>query len=83
MASFAALGDIIVAEPKAMLGFAGKRVIEQTIKRELPAGFQTAEFCLEHGFIDRIVPRPQLRQTLSTMLSYYLPARGRAAPPVR
>ena len=54
-ASFASLGDIILAEPNAMIGFAGKRVIEQTIKQELPPNFQTAEFQLEHGFIDKIV----------------------------
>jgi acetyl-CoA carboxylase carboxyl transferase subunit beta len=77
MASFAALGDIIIAEPKAMLGFAGRRVIEQTIKRELPAGFQTAEFCLEHGFIDRIVHRRELRETLARLLDFLVPQNGR------
>jgi acetyl-CoA carboxylase carboxyl transferase subunit beta len=73
MASFAALGDVILAEPRAMLGFAGRRVIEQTIKRELPPGFQTAEFCLEHGFIDRIVHRKELRETLKRILDYLVP----------
>ena len=76
MASFAALGDVIIAEPKAMLGFAGRRVIEQTIKRELPAGFQTAEFCLEHGFIDRIVHRRELRETLARLLEFLVPENG-------
>ena len=62
-ASFASLGDIILAEPKAMIGFAGPRVIEQTIGEELPEGFQTAEFLLEHGFIDKIVERKDLKET--------------------
>ena len=56
-ASFAMLGDVILAEPGALIGFAGQRVIANTIKAELPEGFQRAEFLLEHGFIDRIVPR--------------------------
>ena len=60
-ASFAMLGDIILAEPRAMIGFAGPRVIEQTIKEELPEGFQTAEFLLEHGFIDKIVKREDIK----------------------
>ena len=60
-ASFASLGDIILAEPGAMIGFAGKRVIEQTIGERLPEGFQTAEFLLEHGFIDKIVKREELK----------------------
>ena len=63
MASFAALGDIILAEPKALIGFAGPNVIKQTIKSELPEGFQSSEFILEHGFIDRIVNREDLRET--------------------
>lgn len=67
-ASFAMLGDIILAEPRAMIGFAGPRVIEQTIKEELPEGFQTAEFLLEHGFIDRIVKREDMKNTLAKIL---------------
>ena len=70
-ASFAMLGDIILAEPGAIVGFAGKRVIEQTIKQNLPDGFQTSEFLLEHGFIDKIVQRMQLRGTLSAILSLH------------
>lgn len=67
-ASFAMLGDIILAEPKALIGFAGRRVIEQTIKEKIPKEFQTAEFQLEHGFVDEIVPRSQMRETLRTLL---------------
>ena len=68
-ASFASLGDVVLAEPKAIIGFSGARVIEQTIRQKLPPGFQTSEFYLEKGFIDRVVPRPEMRQTLSTILS--------------
>ena len=67
-ASFASLGDIILAEPEALIGFAGPRVIEQTIKQQLPEGFQRAEFLLEHGFVDRIVPRKEMRRTLALLL---------------
>jgi acetyl-CoA carboxylase carboxyl transferase beta subunit len=67
-ASFAMLGDIILAEPGALIGFAGPRVIEQTIGQKLPEGFQRSEFLLEHGFVDTIVPRDQLKQTLATLL---------------
>ena len=67
-ASFASLGDIILAEPGAMIGFAGQRVIKQTIGEELPEGFQTAEFLLEHGFIDKIVERKDMKETLSRLL---------------
>lgn len=67
-ASFAMLGDIILSEPNATIGFAGRRVIEQTTKKKLPDGFQKAEFVLEHGFVDAIIPRTQLRDTLSTLL---------------
>lgn len=74
MASFAALGDVVLAEPKALLGFAGPNVIKQTIKSELPDEFQTSEFNLEHGFIDRIVNREDLRQTVIRILNYVLPA---------
>ncbi len=70
-ASFASLGDIILAEPKAMIGFAGPRVIEQTIGEELPEGFQTAEFLLEHGFIDKIVERKDLKETIYQLLKLH------------
>ena len=70
-ASFASLGDIILAEPKAMIGFAGQRVIEQTIGESLPEGFQTAEFLLEHGFIDKIVERKDLKNTLYKLIQYH------------
>lgn len=68
-ASFSMLGDIIFAEPKSLIGFAGARVIEQTIKQQLPENFQTAEFLLEHGMIDMIVTRKDLRQTIIRLLS--------------
>ncbi len=68
-ASFAFLGDIIIAEPKALIGFTGPRVIEQTIKTKLPEGFQRSEFLFEHGMIDLIVQRKELRPTLSSLLS--------------
>jgi acetyl-CoA carboxylase carboxyl transferase subunit beta len=67
-ASFAMLGDIIVAEPKALIGFAGPRVIEQTIRQKLPEGFQRSEFLLEHGMIDRIVQRVQMREELALLI---------------
>ncbi|KRT77162.1 MAG: acetyl-coenzyme A carboxylase carboxyl transferase subunit beta [Armatimonadetes bacterium CSP1-3] len=70
-ASFAFLGDVILAEPGALIGFAGRRVIEQTIGRRLPEDFQTAEFCREHGLIDMIVPRDQLRPQLSRLLRFF------------
>lgn len=70
-ASFASLGDIILAEPGALIGFAGPRVIEQTIRQTLPEGFQRSEFQLEHGFVDAIVPRAELRSTLKTLLSLH------------
>lgn len=69
-ASFASLGDLILAEPGAMIGFAGPRVIKNTIKTELPPGFQTAEFMLEHGFIDRIVKRHDLRREIARLIDY-------------
>ena len=69
-ASFAMLGDIILAEPGALIGFAGQRVIADTIKAELPQGFQRAEFLLEHGFIDRIVPRHELRSEIVKLIDY-------------
>ncbi len=70
MASWAALGDITIAEPKALLGFAGPRVIAQTVRQELPPGFQTSEFLLEHGFVDMVVHRKELRQKLISILRY-------------
>ncbi len=73
MASFAALGDVVIAEPKALIGFTGPRVIEQTIKQELPKGFQTSEFLLEHGFVDMVVERPRLREEIVRLLSYLAP----------
>ncbi|HQU13940.1 MAG TPA: acetyl-CoA carboxylase, carboxyltransferase subunit beta, partial [Thermodesulfobacteriota bacterium] len=69
-ASFAMLGDIVISEPGALVGFAGPRVIEQTIQQKLPAGFQRAEFLLEHGMVDMIVERSRLKATLSTILRY-------------
>jgi acetyl-CoA carboxylase carboxyl transferase subunit beta len=72
-ASFASLGDVIIAEPEALIGFAGPRVIEQTINQELPPGFQRSEFLLEHGMIDMIVPRKELKSTVTRVLNllYY------------
>ena len=69
-ASFASLGDIVFAEPKALVGFAGPRVVKATCKTELPEGFQTSEFMLAHGFIDRIVARPQLRTEIASVIDY-------------
>ncbi len=69
-ASFASLGDVIVAEPGALIGFAGPRVVRETIKQSLPDGFQTSEFLLQHGFIDRIVARPELRGEVSRIIDY-------------
>ncbi|MBI1884416.1 MAG: acetyl-CoA carboxylase carboxyltransferase subunit beta [Chlamydiae bacterium] len=71
MASFASLGDVIVAEPRALLGFTGPRVIKQTIQQELPPGFQTSEFLLAHGMIDGIVERPELKKTIAKFLNYF------------
>ncbi len=70
LASFATLGDVIIAEPKALIGFTGPRVIEQTIRQTLPEGFQSSEFLLEHGLIDMIVPRKSLKDTLSQLMEY-------------
>lgn len=72
-ASYAMLGDVNLAEPKALIGFAGPRVIKQTIGRDLPKGFQTSEFLLEHGFMDIVVPRKQLKDTVSRLLEYMIP----------
>jgi acetyl-CoA carboxylase carboxyl transferase subunit beta len=68
LASFASLGDVVLAEPKALIGFAGARVASDTVGEEMPAGFQTSEFLLEHGFVDAIVARPDLRATLARLL---------------
>ena len=69
-ASFAMLGDVTIAEPEAMIGFAGRRTIEETIKVELPEGFQTAEFMVEHGFVDMIVDRKDLRNEIARLIDY-------------
>lgn len=69
-ASFASLGDITIAEPKAMIGFAGPRVVKATVKQNLPEGFQTSEFLLEHGFVDMIVPRTELRAEIARLIDY-------------
>ncbi|MBO0475049.1 acetyl-coenzyme A carboxylase carboxyl transferase subunit beta [Enterococcus sp. DIV0840] len=70
-ASFAMDGDVIIAEPQSLIGFAGRRVIEQTIRQELPDDFQKAEFLLDHGFVDKIVPRNQLRESLSKLIKIH------------
>ncbi|GAB4537742.1 MAG: acetyl-CoA carboxylase, carboxyltransferase subunit beta [Pleurocapsa sp.] len=72
-ASFAMLGDIILAEPKATIGFAGRRVIEQTLREKLPEGFQTSEYLLQHGFVDAIIHRTQLKKTLAQLISLHQP----------
>ncbi len=69
-ASFASLRDIVIAEPEALIGFAGPRVIEATVKEKLPAGFQKSEFLLKKGFVDRIVSRPELRTEISRIIDY-------------
>jgi acetyl-CoA carboxylase carboxyl transferase subunit beta len=71
MASFASLGDLILAEPKALIGFTGPRVIEQTIRQKLPEGFQTSEFLLEHGMIDNIVHRRHMKRALSQLVNFF------------
>jgi acetyl-CoA carboxylase carboxyl transferase subunit beta len=70
-ASFAMLGDLILAEPKALIGFAGRRVIEQTLREKLPDGFQTAEYLRDHGFVDAIVDRTEFKATLATVLQLH------------
>jgi acetyl-CoA carboxylase carboxyl transferase subunit beta len=72
MASYASLGDIIIAEPDALIGFAGPRVIKQTIKRELPEGFQRSEFMLEHGLVDKVVHRKDLKNTVNTIIKHFM-----------
>ncbi|RPI90810.1 MAG: acetyl-CoA carboxylase carboxyltransferase subunit beta [Planctomycetaceae bacterium] len=69
-ASFASLGDVVIAEPKALVGFAGPRVVQATVKQELPEGFQTSEFLLAHGFVDRIVSRHDLRTEIARVIDY-------------
>jgi acetyl-CoA carboxylase carboxyl transferase subunit beta len=79
MASYASVGDLIVAEPGAMIGFAGPRVIKDTTQAELPPGFQTAEFLLDHGLIDAIVPRKEMKDRLDYYLDFLASGRKRAA----
>jgi acetyl-CoA carboxylase carboxyl transferase subunit beta len=74
-ASFAMLGDLIIAEPNALIAFAGRRVIEQTIRQDLPANFQTSEYLFDHGFIDLIVPRTELKHRLVQLLHFYYPSK--------
>jgi acetyl-CoA carboxylase carboxyl transferase subunit beta len=70
-ASFAMLGDLNIAEPGALIGFAGPRVVKETIGKDLPKGFQTSEFVLEHGFLDMIVPRTELKDRMTHILGYF------------
>jgi acetyl-CoA carboxylase carboxyl transferase subunit beta len=77
-ASYAMLGDVQMAEPGALIGFAGQRVIEQTIREKLPEGFQRAEYLLEHGMIDMVVPRAELRPTLARLIGYLAPEQDAA-----
>jgi acetyl-CoA carboxylase carboxyl transferase subunit beta len=69
------LGDIQIAEPGALIGFAGQRVIEQTIREKLPEGFQRAEYLLEHGMVDMVTPRRELRETLGRVIDFVMPER--------
>ena len=78
-ASFAMLGDLNIAEPDALIGFAGPRVIEQTIRQKLPEGFQRSEFLLEHGFLDAIVPRKEMKKYLVQALSWMTEPASEAA----
>ena len=78
-ASYAMLGDVQLAEPGALIGFAGQRVIEQTIREKLPDGFQRAEYLLEHGMVDMVVPRQELKATLARLISYLTPEKKKAA----
>jgi acetyl-CoA carboxylase carboxyl transferase subunit beta len=77
-ASYAMLGDIHIAEPGALIGFAGQRVIEQTIREKLPEGFQRAEYLLQHGMIDMVVPRQQMKERLATVIGYLMPEKKAA-----
>jgi acetyl-CoA carboxylase carboxyl transferase subunit beta len=70
-ASFAMVGDVNIGEPGALIGFAGPRVIKETIKKDLPQGFQSAEFVLEHGFLDFITPRKELKETLTRLIHLF------------
>jgi acetyl-CoA carboxylase carboxyl transferase subunit beta len=79
-ASFAMLGDMIIAEPKATIGFAGRRVVEQTLREKLPDDFQTSEYLLNHGFVDAIVPRTQLKKTLAQLIQLHQPVLPIAQP---
>jgi acetyl-CoA carboxylase carboxyl transferase subunit beta len=79
-ASFAMIGDIAIAEPGAVIGFAGQRVIEETIREQLPEGFQRAEYLLEHGMLDMVVPRAELRDRLATLLNLLMADRGNQDP---
>ena len=78
-ASYAMLGDVQLAEPGALIGFAGQRVIEQTIREKLPEGFQRAEYLLDHGMVDMVVPRQELKDTLAKLLGYLTPERKKKA----
>jgi acetyl-CoA carboxylase carboxyl transferase subunit beta len=82
-ASFASLGDVILAEPQALIGFAGPRVIEQTIRATLPEGFQSSEFQLAHGFVDAVVERERMRETLAQLLRLHAAPRPQAALPLQ
>lgn len=74
LASFAVVGDVTIAEPGALIGFTGPRVIKQTIKQDLPKGFQTSEFNLSHGMVDMVVPRKEMKKTITVLLDYLMPA---------
>ena len=78
-ASYAMLGDVQLAEPGALIGFAGQRVIEQTIREKLPEGFQRAEYLLDHGMVDMVVPRHVIKATLSKLIAYLTPEAKEAA----
>jgi acetyl-CoA carboxylase carboxyl transferase subunit beta len=77
LASYAMLGDVHLAEPGALVGFAGRRVIEETIRETLPPGFQTAEFLVERGVVDRVVPRGEMREVLGSILATLMMGRAR------
>jgi acetyl-CoA carboxylase carboxyl transferase subunit beta len=85
-ASFSMLGDVIIAEPRALIGFAGPRVIQQTINQDLPEGFQRSEFLLEHGQVDMVVPRPRMKQTVVGILDFFgdkeRPVEGKGKPAI-
>lgn len=81
-ASYAMLGDLNIAEPKALIGFAGPRVIEQTIRQKLPAGFQRSEFLIEHGMLDLLVERSQMRDTLISCLNFMMGSTRKVETPI-